>query len=246
MNKCKGVTLVTGASGGLGLALVRLILESGVTDVACQFNANSEVLNLLFEEFGLNPNEHVFQADLTNENSVTKLQESILTKLGIVSNIVNLAGGSTNAMSWKLGVDEMQYVLNINLMSTMLVCKVFLPSMRDHLYGRIVNVSSIVAFKGAVGASHYAAAKAAILGYSKSLSLEVANKNVMVNSLALGYMNAGIIDDVPVSIQDNLIEQTPVKRLGNGQDLYNAANYFLDESNSFVTGQVLHVNGGLY
>lgn len=242
----KGLILITGASGGLGLSLVKLFLDNDYCEIACQYCSNSDELESLLLNYNLDFNQHAYQADLTDEISVNQLKINVNDNLGMVSNIVNLAGGSTNAMSWKLSVDEMQKALNINVLSTMLVCKVFLPDMRKRHYGRIINVSSIVAYKGAVGASHYAAAKSALLGYSKSLSLEVANKNVMVNCLALGYMNTGIIDDVPENVQTDLIEQTPVKRLGNGRDLYNAVSYFLNESNSFVTGQVLHVNGGLY
>ena len=246
MQNNEGVTLVTGASGGLGIGIVEQLIKQGRTNIACQYNSNSDRILAVLEEAGLSPDLHLFQADLAQEASVSDLRREIEARLGQVTELVNLAGGSSNSMSWKLGLDDFNRIMTINMTSTFLCCREFSPSMRASGYGRIINTSSIVAFKGAVGASHYAAAKAAVIGYSKSLAQELANKAVTVNVLALGYMDTGIIDQVPKQIQDDLIDQTPLKRLGSPKDAAECLQYLLGEGGGFVTGQVFHINGGLY
>ncbi len=241
-----GITLLTGASGGLGREITKLLLAAGVHRIACQYHSNKKELECIFIDAGLDPEKHLYQADLTSEHSVAGLRNSIEQRQGKVVNLINLAGGSKNGMSWKVSVDDIKHIIGINLISTMLCCREFIPGMRENGNGRIINTSSIVAYRGAVGAAHYAAAKAGILGYSKSLSLELASKSITVNTLALGYMNAGIIDQVPDDIQMELIEQTPLKRLGTPADVATSILYLLDQGNDFMTGQVLHINGGLY
>jgi len=240
------VTLLTGASGGLGQAIVKELIAAGCKNIACQYRSNSSAIRNVLETSGLDPDRHLFHADLLDESSVAQLREQINIKLGPVINLINLAGASSNSMSWKTSTAEFEAIIAANLTTTFLCCREFTPSMREHRFGRIINISSIVANKGVIGAAHYAAAKAAISGYSRSLALELANRNICVNTLALGYMDAGIIDQVPEEIQAELIQQTPVKRLGSAKDISDSICYLLSEGGSFITGQELHINGGLF
>jgi 3-oxoacyl-[acyl-carrier protein] reductase len=118
--------------------------------------------------------------------------------------------------------------------------------MRAQAYGKIINFSSIVAFTGIIGSAHYSASKAGIVGLSKSLSLELANKNINVNTIALGYFDRGLINDVPENIQNEIKEKTPLKRFGTADEVSSLVNYLLSNNSNFTTGQVFHLNGGLY
>ena len=240
------VTLLTGASGGLGCGIAKELISRGFRNIACHYRSNDEAIRNVLVEADLDPDTHLFQADLTDESSVSLLRTRIEKKLAPVSNLINLAGSSNNAMSWKISLKEFESIFAANVTSTFLSCREFTPEMRKKGYGRIINTSSIVANRGIIGAAHYAGAKAAIAGYSKSLALELANKNISVNTITLGYMNTGIIDQVPSEIQTELINDTPLGRLGSPKDAAECILYLLGDGGSFVTGQVFHINGGLY
>lgn len=229
--------LVTGASGGIGSTLVKqLITTQNYEEIFCQYYTNHD--KLPFESL-LNVSR-CFKCDLTNEFNVTQLHKEV----GDVWGIINLAGGSSNAMSWKMSTDEFKRIVDINLTSTFNVCKQFIPGMRASGGGRIINVSSVVASAGTIGASHYCAAKAGIEGLTRALALELASKKITVNALALGYFDVGLIDHVPRFTQDTIKLMTPMERFGKVNELTGLIEYLLSESSEFMTGQVLKVNGG--
>ncbi len=240
------VLLLTGSSGGLGTAIADHLLSTGVRQIACHYRSSSSDISAVLAKHDLSPQRHLFQADLTDEKSVARLRREIEQRLGVVCQLINLAGASSNALSWKMSLSQFREVLDANLTTTFLTCREFIPSMRQLEAGRIINTSSIVAYRGAAGATHYAAAKAAIVGFSKSLSRELAPKKITVNTLALGYFSVGIIDQVPEPMRNELIRDTPAGRLGDPFEAARCIEYLLGPLADFVTGQTLHVNGGLY
>lgn len=234
--------LVTGAGGALGGALVEYLLNNGFTNISCQYRDNEGVLPKLFgDKFEL----YCFKADLTDEKQVINLHDWIL-KLGPIYGLVNLAGASTNSMSWKMSKQEFLSIIDANLMTTFLTCKEFIPEMRNQGFGRIINTSSIVAFTGAIGASHYCAAKAGIAGLTRALSLELANKNITSNVLALGYFDKGLITHIDEKTQENIVSKIPLKHFGHTNELGGQVKFLLSDDASYITGQTIHVNGGLY
>ncbi len=241
----KKVILITGSNGGIGLAITDYLLKKGHRNLACHYRTGSDKIKALLTSFDLDHAKHLFQADLTNESEIKLMNSEIATKLGFVSTLVNVAGMSTNVMSWKMTKEQFLDVINNNLVSTFLCSKEFIPSMRNESWGRIINFSSVVGSTGVVGASHYCAAKAGIEGFSKALSLELINKNITVNTIALGYFQYGLIDDVPAGMQESLKERIPAKRFGNGHDIGSMVHFLSEEDSSYLTGQVLHLNGGL-
>lgn len=241
-----GVTLITGANGGLGSEIVKSLLSSGVENIACHYRSECDVITNILEEKGLDPANYLFKAELTAEDQVHQMREEIEQKLGPVYNLVNLAGGSTNGVSWKLSREQYQEVIDMNLTSTFVACKEFIPGMRERGYGRIINTSSVVGSTGVPGASHYCASKAAVLGYSKSIALELVNKNITVNTVSLGYFNTGLIHDVPEELQEQIKAQIPIKRFGEPKEIASAIMYLLRQDAGYTTGQVIHINGGLY
>ena len=240
-----GYVLLTGAGGGIGLGVVDHFLRSGVRKIACQYRSRYAALADLFKSHGLEPEEHCFQAELTDEPQVRELRVRVNQRFGEVWGLVNLAGGSTNQLSWKMPKDEFLQVISQNLLSTFLCIREFTPDLRGRQGGRVINVTSVVAFSGAAGAAHYCAAKAGIVGLTRAVAIELAPKNVSVNALALGYFDQGLIQQVPANLQEELKARTPLRRFGRVNEVAAAIEYLLGEGAGFVTGQVLHINGGL-
>lgn len=246
MDKEFGLMLINGASGGLGSKLVEYFLEQGYRNLACHYNTSEDSIAELLDRYDMDPKKHLYQADLSKEEDVQNMAKSIEKTLGTVDLLLNMMGGSTNGVSWKLTLEEYQKVIAINLTSTFLACREFIPAMRAKKYGRIINVSSVVGFTGVVGASHYCAAKAAVVGFSKALSLELASRNITVNTLALGYFNAGIIDQVSEKLQATIKARIPTKSFGEVRELGGLIKYLMSKDAQYITGQVHHINGGMY
>jgi 3-oxoacyl-[acyl-carrier protein] reductase len=238
--------LITGAAGGIGLSLVEYFLESGQRDIVCQYRTSNPKLAELFNKYDLDFYKHTYQADLTEELQVNSLHSHVKSYFGKIWGVVNLAGASSNGMSWKLSKEDFLKVVNNNLITTFLVSKEFIPEMREQNGGRIINVSSVVGFTGAAGASHYSAAKAGIVGLTKSMALELASKNITVNALGLGYFDYGLINHLSSAIQEDVKAKTPVKRFGKGSEIGGALKFLLSDEGAFTTGQVIHINGGIY
>ncbi len=238
--------LITGTNGGIGLAVVDYLLKQGIRNIACNYRAESEKINRLLNKYEMSQEKHLYQAELTDEQALKEMRARIGKNLGSVTSIVNIAGMSTNNISWKLGKEQFLEVINNNLLGTFLCTKEFLPDLRNNQWGRVINFSSVVGSTGVIGASHYCAAKAGIEGLSKSLALELANKNITVNTIALGYFDMGLIHDVPSEQQNQIRSRIPLNRFGNGDEVGATVKFLLDENSSYLTGQVLHLNGGLF
>lgn len=239
-----GWTLITGANGGIGSAVTEHLLKHGVSRLLLHFRSESGRLQEIVEKYPHFEGE-MYEADLTEEDQVKRMFSSMKEANRVPLNVVNIAGGSTNGMFWKLSLEDFQKVVGMNLQTTFLVSREAVSEMRNSQYGRLINVSSVVARKGVVGASHYCAAKAGIEGMTRALSKEVGSKNITVNSLALGYFEAGLIRDVPEKYQDQLRAEIPLKRFGNGAEVGHLVGSLLDKSASYITGQVIPLNGGL-
>lgn len=241
-----GPIVITGASGGLGLALTEYLFERGYRNLICQYRSSPDRLRALFERFGQDASNRVLHADLTVEQDVVRLRETVEAAHGTPYALVCLAGGSSNGMSWKLSVDEFHRIVDQNLLSTFLVNREFAAGMRKAERGRIVNTSSVVAFKGVSGAAHYCAAKAAIVGWSKALALELAPKSVVVSAIALGYFEVGLIEQIPEPVRGEIAAGIPARRFGSAKDLGGLIEFLLGEGGAYSGGQVYHLNGGLY
>jgi 3-oxoacyl-[acyl-carrier protein] reductase len=238
--------LLTGASGGIGLALVDDLLASGFEALLCQYRTSSDALFEILRRHGVDPTKCCFQADLSDENAVQALGDAIEERHGAIWGLINLAGSTTNGLSWKLSLEDFQTVLGDSLISTFLTCRRFIPAMRAARGGRIVNVSSVVAFAGVAGASHYGAAKAGVVGYTKSIARELANREVTANVLALGYYDYGMMYTIPEELREEIRASIPVGRLGRADEIGGMLRFLLSDESAYTTGQVLHVNGGLY
>ena len=232
------VILILGASGGLGKALTSYFLSDNFK-LALQYNS-TKISQVESEDLA------IYKADIRKEEEVINLISEVKSKFGRIDGVVNAAGISLNGMSWKMSLENWQETLDVNLTAPFLITKHVLPHMREQNFGRIIYISSIVAQTGVVGAGAYAASKAGLSGLAKTVSKEVAKKNVTANAIALGYFDAGMINGVPTEMKDEIINNIPFNRLGNPKELYKLITFILSDESSYFTGQTIALNGGLY
>lgn len=238
--------LVTGAGGGLGNCVVKELVCNGFTNIVAQYrNRMGNVCDHLDNLSG-GSEARLFNCELSASDSVERMHSDIKKRFGNVYGVVNLAGSSVNGVTWKMSSTDFSRVLSDNLLSCFNVCHEFVQDMREQEEGRIINATSIIGFTGCAGAAAYCAAKAGVVAFTKSLALEVASKSVTANALGLGYFDSGLIEQLTPEMQADVIKRTPLKRLGSAEDVGGLVKYLLSDEASFVTGQVLHVNGGLY
>ncbi len=238
MNKEKEkVILILGSSGGLGTELIRFF-ENKPFRLALNYLTNPPNTST--------KNIKTYQADISNEVEVKNLIASVIADFGKIDVVVHNAGVSRNGMSWKIDQKDWEETLKVNLTGPFLVSKHVIPHMRDANFGRLIFMSSVVAQTGVIGTAAYAASKAGLIGLSKTLSKELANKNITVNAIALGYFNAGMINDVPKEAQDELKTKIPLGELGDPEQLGHLVEYLSSENANYITGQTLNLNGGLH
>ena len=241
-----GPIVITGSNGGLGSALAANLLAAGVTNLACHYRSGVDTISKILTAYGLKPQDHLFQAELTSEEDVRIMETDIRNRLGSPWGLVNLAGATSNGISWRLSLADFLAVVQGNLVPTFLTTRAFLPAMRERGGGRIVNISSILAHIGMAGTSHYCAAKAGIEGFTRAVALEVANRKITVNALALGYFDKGIIAEVPPEVLEVVKERIPLKRLGSVSEIFPLVAYLLSQESAYMTGQVIHLDGGYF
>lgn len=229
--------LIMGSSGGLGEHLIDFFSEKDVTLALHYFENKPKKVPA---------NAELFKADIREEQEVKELIEAVVSEYGSIDIVINNAGISKSEMSWKASKQNWEDTIGVNLTGPFYVTKYVLPYMRENQFGRIIFMSSIVAQTGFIGASAYGASKAGLIGLTKSIAKEVANKNITINSIALGYFNAGMINDVPEDMQAALMKQIPLNKLGEPFQLAKLIEYLSTEEAAYLTGQTLNLNGGLY
>ena len=229
--------LLTGGGGGIARAIAallaaepyRLLLTTRAADALRSFCEKNEI------------QAEVFSADLTQQADVEALFAWAET-FGGVDVLINNAGISHAAASWKLTADELHRLMEVNFYSAVRCTQLALQGMREKGYGRVISVSSVVAHKPAFGTSAYAASKSALEGYMRGVALDVSTKGITANTIAYGYMDAGMLNDVPQPILDDIRNGIPQDQFGRPEQIV-AAIWYLIES-EYTTGQTLHINGG--
>lgn len=234
----KKTLLLIGSSGGLGTELSKLIMEKDY-NIALHYFTNKPNI----EE---TDNLKLFKANITEEMEVQNLISSVNESFGKIDIVINNAGVSISEISWKSNLSNWDKSVAINLTGPFLVSKHVVPLMRRAEWGRIIFISSVVAQTGFFGTTAYAASKAGLLGLTKSLAKELAPKGITVNTIALGYFNKGMINDVPELMKDVIIDSIPKKRLGDATEIMETINYILSENSDYLTGQTINLNGGLH
>ena len=233
--------LVTGATGGIGKALVQkfVSLEGNVLATGTK----TEKLDALKKEF---PNINVLKFDISDHSKIEEFIENVSSQLVGLDILVNNAGINMDNLSIRMKDDEWKKVIDLNLGSTFFLCKYGIKKMLKNKYGRIVNITSVVGHTGNLGQSNYAASKAAIVGMSKSLAIEYAKKNITINCVSPGFIQSKMTDGIVESIKAVLTLRIPMAKLGKGEDVANTVAFLSSDAASYITGQTIHVNGGMY
>jgi len=238
--------LLIGASGGLGKHLTKGLAEAGY-NLALHYNDNVDKLNQTLEEIKkLNIKHNIYKADITREQEIEKMIAEVKDEFGRIDILINNAGVSINAMSWKMKADDWNKVLSVNLTGPFLCTKHALPLMKENNWGRIIYMSSVVAQIGVPGTSAYAATKAGLLGLCKTISKEIIKNSITANVVSLGYFDAGLLYEIPEDIRGQIKESIPKKEFGNPSEVVECILYLCSDNSSYITGQAINLNGGLY
>ena len=233
--------LITGATGGIGHALVKKYLSLEGTVLAT--GTNTEKLDALKKEF---PNINVLKFDISQHSKIEEFIENVFSQLTGLDILVNNAGITMDNLSLRMKDEEWNKVIDINLSSTFYLCKNAIKKMLKNKYGRIVNITSIVGHTGNLGQSNYSASKAGIVAMSKSLAIEYAKKNITINCVSPGFIQSNMTDKIVESIKAVLTSKIPMTRLGTGEDVSNTVAFLSSDAASYITGETIHVNGGMY
>ena len=233
--------LVTGATGGLGEAIARTLHAQGAT--VGIHGTRQEKLDELAAELG--DRVQVFPADLSDREAVKHLGQKAEADLGGVDILVNNAGITRDGLFVRMSDEDWDKVLEVNLGSAFRLTRELTHPMMRRRYGRIINITSIVGVTGNPGQANYAASKAGMIGFSKSLAQEIASRNVTVNCVAPGFIESAMTGKLNDKQKEAILGAVPMKRMGVGADIAAAVLYLASAEAAYVTGQTLHVNGGM-
>ena len=234
--------IITGATGGIGNSIIKSFVQQEAKVLAT--GTNEEKLKSL-----KNTNNDIItkKFDISNHNDIEKFIEDTTNLLdGNPDILINNAGITRDNLSLRMSNEEWNEVLNLNLTSTFLLCKFCLKKMIKNKYGKIVNITSVVGHTGNVGQANYAASKSGIIGFSKSLALEYAKKNININCVSPGFIQTQMTDKIDPKYKELIISKIPSNRLGSTDDVANVVIFLSSDLSNYITGETIHVNGGMY
>ena len=233
--------IITGATGGIGNELVKKFISLKGKVLAT--GTNNEKLEKLKKEY---PDIEILKFDISKHSQIENFIEDASSKIKGLDILVNNAGITADNLSLRMKNEEWQKVIDINLSSTFYLCKYAIKKMLKNKYGRVVNITSIVGHTGNLGQSNYAASKAGIVAMSKSLAIEYAKKNITINCVSPGFIQSNMTDKIVESIKAVLTSRIPMSKLGTGEDVSNTVAFLSSDAASYITGETIHVNGGMY
>lgn len=243
--------LITGASRGIGRAIALRFAAEGC-DIAVNYVAEAtrdnaaEAAQMAREIEALGRQALCLEADVTDREAVQAMVQTAIAGLDKLDILVNNAGLTRDRTLRKLSPDDWDTVLQVNLTGAFNCCQAVLEHMLERGYGRIVSVASVVGQTGNFGQTNYAASKAGLIGLSKALAREVARKGITVNCVAPGFIDTEMTQAMPQKAREQVLEQIPMGRMGTAEDVADAALFLTSEEASYITGQVIPVNGGMY
>lgn len=238
------VAVVTGASQGIGESIAGDLAEHGaeVIVIDVQKEKAEEVAKTIREKNG---KASTYIIDVSKSDQVDSAVEKIIERHGKVDFLVNNAGVTRDTLLMRMKEGDWDTVIAVNLKGVYNFSRAVIRSMARNRFGRIVNISSVVGLMGNAGQSNYAASKAGVIGFTKSLAREVAVRNVTVNAVAPGYIATSMTESLPESVKKNFIDIIPMKRFGKPEEVAQVVRFLLSDDAAYITGQVISVNGGM-
>lgn len=233
--------LITGATGGIGEAIANKLYAQGATVILT--GRKEEVLKDLKDKLG--ERAYTIVADLSDSEKIKELVNEALKITGKIDILVNNAGMTKDTLMMRMKDEDWQKVIDVNLTASFKLTREILTPMMKNRYGRIINITSIVGWMGNAGQANYCATKAGLTGMSKALSVEVASRGITVNCIAPGFITTAMTEVLPEEIKNKMMEEIPLKRFGTPEDIANAVVFLSSDESSYITGQTIHVNGGM-
>lgn len=239
------VALVTGSTRGIGRATAEILSQAGATVVVT--GRSEERAMEVAKEIKANTGNDAFGVglDIGSKDSIERSIGVINEQVGSVDILVNNAGVNRDALFIRMKYEDWDEIIRINLTGTFLVTQLATKGMMKKRWGRVINMSSVVAFIGNVGQANYSAAKAGLIGFTKTLAKELAPRNITVNAIAPGFIETDMTEALPEDIKQGFLKQIPMNRFGKSEDVAKVVLFLASDLSDYVTGEVIHVNGGL-
>ena len=238
------VALITGGTRGIGKAIAKKFAENGY-DLVINYVSKNTDLEKLKKDIN-SKNEILFvRANVGDFTSCEELIKKAIEKFGKIDVLVNNAGITRDNLIMRMKEEEFDKVINTNLKGTFNVTKNVIPYMMKKRSGKIVNISSVVGVSGNAGQCNYAASKAGIIGFTKSIAKELASRNILANCVAPGFIDTDMTEVLSDSVKENINSQIPLKRMGTAEEIAKAVYFLAGEDNTYITGQVLNIDGGM-
>ncbi len=239
------IVLITGASRGIGAAILKVMADTGATLIGTATSqTGADNITKTIEQLGAKGKGLVL--DVSDAKSVENCLKHIADDIGAISVLVNNAGITRDNLLMRMKDDDWDAVINTNLTSVYRLSKAVLRPMMKQKFGRIINIASVVGVSGNAGQANYSAAKAGIIGFSKSLAREVASRGITVNTIAPGFIRTDMTEQLPDEQKKALSKNIPAAKLGEADDIAYAVKFLASVEAGYITGETLHVNGGMY
>jgi 3-oxoacyl-[acyl-carrier protein] reductase len=245
MSDNEKITLVTGASRGIGAAIADSLGAQGYTVIGTATSqAGAEAISQRFVSKRIIGRGMVL--DVTDNQSIDNLLAEMSKDYGAPAILINNAGITKDNLLLRMKDDEWTDVITTNLTAVFRLAKACLKPMTKARWGRIVNISSVVGSMGNAGQSNYSATKAGVAGFSRSLAKEIGSRGITVNTVAPGFIDTDMTRDLPDAVKQNMLSQIPLSRLGSPDEIASVVSFLVSDAASYITGETIHVNGGMY
>ncbi len=238
------VVIVTGATRGIGKEVALKYAQNGY-DVAINYVSTVDVEGIKKEFTDLGVDILLEPADVSNSTQVQEFVEKVMEKFGRIDVLVNNAGVTRDNLLMRMSEEDFDFVININLKGTFLVTKAVTKYMMKQRFGSIVNISSVVGVAGNSGQCNYSASKAGIIGFTKSVAKELASRNIRSNAIAPGFIATNMTEVLPDNVKESINASIPLKRMGSPKEVANLIYFLGSEESSYITGQIINVDGGM-
>ena len=239
------IAMITGATRGIGKQIALTLANEGYNIVLNYRTENDELKQLKNEIESKNVKCLAVQGDVTNFEDCKQMIESAIKEFGKIDVLVNNAGITKDMLLARMKEEDFKQVIDVNLVGTFNMTKNVISYMMKARNGKIINISSVVGIAGNAGQTNYSASKAGIIGFTKSLAKEVASRNILVNAVAPGFIETNMTDVLKQEVKDEIVKNIPLKRMGTPQDVANVVKFLASEDSSYITGQVISVDGGM-
>lgn len=239
------VALITGATRGIGKQIALTLSKEGYSIALNYRTENNELEELKKKIENNNVEVLAVQGDVSNFEDCEKIVKETIEKFGKIDVLVNNAGITKDMLLARMKEEDFKQVIDVNLVGTFNVTKNVISYMMKARSGRIINLSSVVGISGNAGQSNYAASKAGIIGFTKSLAKEVASRNILVNAIAPGFIQTSMTDVLKDEVKEEIAKAIPLKRMGTAEDVANLVKFLASSDSSYITGQVINVDGGM-